>query len=117
MGGAISTLLAERPDHTGLRKGHFDAVLALGAALNFNRTKEPTAPEFTYRPLIPIVYLSNHSETGPILDYISRARKEVQLDLIKGEDNVTVPALWEVARPGHGKSSPRCQPGILPIAY
>ena len=77
MGGAISTRIAELPNAKTLFKG----VLAIGAAL---LVKEEGSL-LKYRPTIPIIYLTNVSEHGPILDYISKVSANAEEDRKRGE--------------------------------
>jgi pimeloyl-ACP methyl ester carboxylesterase len=87
MGGCICTHIAELENASKL----YDGVLAIGAAL---LTTDPEGPEypFTHCPEIPIIYLTNLSETGPIQAYIDEARRK---------EAPILPALWEVSREGH----------------
>ena len=45
-----------------------------------------------YNPCIPILFLTNESELGPVEQYIKRA---------KDTDDAITPAMWTVSRPGH----------------
>jgi hypothetical protein len=96
MGGAISTRIAERPNIRRL----FNGVLAIGAAL---LVKEEGC-ELTYKPTIPILYLTNTSEHGPIENYIARVKENAEAERkagVGGEDEITTPALHAVHREGH----------------
>ena len=88
MGGCICTHLAEVENISKL----YDGVLAIGAALITTDPEPIPALPFTHQPEIPILFLINESETGPIEAYINEAR---------ASDAPIVPALWRVAREGH----------------
>jgi len=86
MGGAIVTHIAELENVSSLYQG----VLAIGAALY---AKDPVNPlSFAHSPQIPILYLTNVTETGSIQAYIDQCRKN---------NAEIVPALWEISREGH----------------
>ena len=74
MGGFISTALAEMP---GVR-AHYSGIMAIGAAL-LN-----AALPLRNRPGIPILYLTNISEIGPVQAYIAAVRREVEADRRNG---------------------------------
>lgn len=74
MGGYISTVLAEMP----CVRTHYTGVMAIGAAL-IN-----AAVPLRNRPGIPILYLTNVSEIGPIQAYIDAVRGEVERDRKRG---------------------------------
>lgn len=97
MGGAIATRIAELPNAKRL----FNGVLAIGAAL---MVKEDQAKPLSYRPTIPIVYLNNTSEHGPIEAYrksvIENAERERQ-SAVSGGDEIITPALHSIHREGH----------------
>jgi hypothetical protein len=95
MGGGICTRLAER------EPGLFHGLLAIGAALmtrEDKQTQEDLQQPLLSRPLIPILYLTNESEIGPIQQYINTARVH-RAD--ETDDLIIPPALWTVSRPGH----------------
>lgn len=110
MGGGICTRLAER------EPALFDGVLAIGAALMTRKDQQSPSDLETVllnRPLIPIIFLTNESELGPIEQYMKKADMEKQQaekqqaeaavnaekSLSTGE--IIPPALWTVSRPGH----------------
>jgi len=106
MGGTAAILLAERhPDM-------FTAVVTVGAALlNARLALGQMGSNGTYaneeagsskevlanRPLIPLILAVNESEVSPARSYVRSA-----WDLHNaGDQEVIVPALWEIKRPGH----------------
>lgn len=102
MGGAISTRIAEKPNIKRL----FNGCLLMGAAL---LVKEEGC-ELSYRPTIPILYLTNVSEHGPIEAYIKRVAENVESDRKKGDlggDELVTPALHAVQREGHNWTNAR----------
>ncbi|KAH3761979.1 hypothetical protein Pelo_6202 [Pelomyxa schiedti] len=102
MGGCVCTLVAER--YPGL----FDGVVAVGAALLAGMGERPPIP-FAHNPRIPILYLTNQSECGPIEAYIdgTRAVSSASSSATEtiGDRPVIVPALWQVLRDGHNSAS------------
>ena len=86
MGGAIVTLIAERyPER-------YQGIVAIGAALLVKEKENPI--DFLYKPLIPLLFLTNQSELGPIQEYIAECNKANE----KEKDELFVPpALWEVS--------------------
>ncbi len=102
MGGAVSTRIAERPNVRRL----FNGVLAMGAAL---MVKEPGC-ELNYCPTIPILYLTNTSEHGPIEHYIARVKDKAEEERksgVGGGDEIVTPALHAVHREGHNWTNAR----------
>ena len=101
MGGCIGTLIAERE----LRRLErclpplYSGVVAFGAALRPAATEDGRALDT--RPGIPLLYVSNASETGPVERYI----QECALQQRPYGDGVCLPALWTVSRPGHNRYS------------
>lgn len=99
MGGGICTRLAERAILEQCLAGEvgcgIDGVLAIGAALGTQDEPEfgGEAP-FSFCPEVPILFLTNVSETGPIRSYIESVRTS-------GCPDAILPALWEVYREGH----------------
>ena len=96
MGGAICTRLAERANIRRL----FNGVLAIGAALLVREE----GCELSYRPTIPILFLTNTSEHGPIENYIARVRESAEAERRAGAgggDEIMTPALHAVHREGH----------------
>jgi len=105
LGGTAAILLAER--HPQL----FDAAVTVGAALLNARLLLAQTAGGTYanedagddreiltnRPRIPIILMVNESEVSPARSYMTRAWELNQA----GDEDVTVPALWEIKRPGH----------------
>jgi hypothetical protein len=85
MGGAIVTLISERyPER-------YQGIVAIGAALLVEEKENPI--DFTYKPVVPLLFLTNQSELGPIQDYMKNCRKLHEEDK---DDTVVQPALWEV---------------------
>ena len=82
MGGAIATLIAET------RSNDYDGVVALGAALHVRDLQHPH--QWTHEPHIPILFLSNQSETDGPRDYVQKAAKAP-----------AKPVFWYVTRDGH----------------
>lgn len=101
MGGAISTRIAERHNVKRL----FNGVLAIGAAL---MVKEEGS-DLCYRPTIPILYLTNTSEHGPIENYIAKVRENAEAERATwdGGDEIITPALHSVEREGHNWTNAR----------
>lgn len=95
MGGAIGTRLAERSNIGRL----FQGVLAIGAALLVK--EDDPAVALTYKPTIPIVFLTNSDELGPVDAYVERVKKEAARVNGGGGDEIITPAVWGVDRPGH----------------
>jgi len=88
MGGAIVTHISESticPDAPKL----FQGIVAIGAALLAKEEKI----EFTFKPQIPILFLTNTDETNNIEEYI----KKINYNIL----NVVTPSLWMVYRNGH----------------
>lgn len=83
----------------------YHGVLAVGAALNVDRRFEESAPEFTYRPGIPCMFVSNVGEAGPVQAYATAAREQAMLEQRQGEESIVVPAIWQALREGHGNLS------------
>jgi pimeloyl-ACP methyl ester carboxylesterase len=82
MGGAIVTLLAERPP------GRYHGALAIGAALHVRDAENPLEP--TAAPSIPLLFLANQSEYEGPAAYVAAAHAAP-----------VPPAIWKVARDGH----------------
>lgn len=104
MGGAISVRIAELPNVARLIQG----VMAIGAALLVKEDDARVA--LRYRPTIPILFLTNTSEVGPIEDYIAKVKANVENDRkekVFGGDEVITPALHSIHREGHNWSNPR----------
>ena len=80
MGGVIGTLIAESP------RRRFHGVLCMGAALQLKNQNAPF--KLNYKPKIPLLFLSNHTEYQAPQDYTN---------LVKSG---TV-ALWKISRDGH----------------
>eukprot|EP00494_Astrolonche_serrata_P027912 UN28177 len=94
MGGGIGTLLAECPD---VHQMNISGILAIGAAIMWPRD-EKNPIELTYKPFIPILYLTNRSETSKIQDYAAKCTK----NCLKNEsESICPPAVWRVDREGH----------------
>jgi len=83
----------------------YHGVLAVGAALNVDRRFEESAPEFTYRPGIPLMFVSNVGEAGPVQAYATTAREQAMLEQRQGEESIVAPAIWQALREGHGNLS------------
>eukprot|EP01124_Arcella_intermedia_P003404 TRINITY_DN11872_c0_g1_i1.p1 TRINITY_DN11872_c0_g1~~TRINITY_DN11872_c0_g1_i1.p1 ORF type:complete len:409 (-),score=94.64 TRINITY_DN11872_c0_g1_i1:14-1240(-) len=84
MGGHISVLMAEQ-FHSSI-----DGVLAVGAALLSK--KDAACYPFQYHTKVPLLFLTNETEIGPIQDYINKT-------IENGAD--VKPVQWTVARQGH----------------
>lgn len=90
MGGKIAVQLAEEP------YGRFDGVLAVGAALmcDDNGTSSPKNTEsfrrHTFKPNIPVLFLSNSNETEFVKQYAALA-----------SSTAANTALWTAVRRGH----------------
>lgn len=114
MGGTAALLLVER------RPDLFNAAVTVGAALlnarlalpqvgssavvYGNEAAEASSEKETLsnRPLAPLLLVVNESELGPARAYSRRA-----WDLHSaGDEDIVVPALWEIKRPGHNWVSP-----------
>jgi hypothetical protein len=91
MGGCIVTLLAENFPH------RYQGALAIGAALFVDQSKEVDPIYLNYRPLIPLLYLTNVSELSGPAQYTEKARKELE----NNDDAIVVPAQWQVDTEGH----------------
>mmetsp|Transcript_39640 Transcript_39640/g.64514 ORF Transcript_39640/g.64514 Transcript_39640/m.64514 type:complete len:309 (+) Transcript_39640:44-970(+) len=122
MGGAVATLLAEnqqkniqqqrrgisRSNMNNVCKPEISGVLAVGAALMWRKdtiTEEEKAIAFTHTPLIPILYLTNYTELGPINQYIEswkRRRKEEEGGQDADSDSLSTKYLlyliWRIRR-------------------
>lgn len=95
--------LAEQPNVRSL----FSGVMAIGAAL-LVKEDDPRL-KLTHRPTIPILFLTNTSEIGPIKTYIANVTEQAEKDMKapSGGDEVKVPALHLVTREGHNWTNPR----------
>jgi hypothetical protein len=82
MGGKIITLIAEQ------KTSPYTAVMGIGSALHI--TEEGNPDDLTFSPQIPILFLSNQSETKSPENYM----KSFKSGKIK-------PVLWIVDRDGH----------------
>ena len=82
MGGKIITLIAEQENPT------YTAVMGIGAALHLTEKGKPD--DLTFKPQIPILFLSNQSETDSPENYLS-----------KYKPGKVKPVLWIVDRDGH----------------
>ena len=82
MGATIGTMIAENPNLI------YTAVLAIGLP----QTHRYNIPEFdlSYKPEIPILFVSNRNETEAPTDYLIKAK----IELMK-------PAFWTIDRDGH----------------
>lgn len=80
MGGVIGTIVAERSDHKA-----YQGVLAVAAALGGEGDKN-----LSHTPQIPILFLSNRSETAGPGAYVKASF-----------NGPAVPVLWTVNRDGH----------------
>ena len=100
MGGAIAVLAAEG-NHGA--QGLFDGVIAIGAALLHAVETDGEPCVFTHRPTVPLLFLTNQSELGPIEQYESRCAEAWAIGSAgRGEDpEVVPPATWTVWREGH----------------
>jgi len=79
------TLISERyPER-------YQGIVAIGAALLVEEKENPI--DFTYRPVVPLLFLTNQSELGPIQEYMEKCRKLNEQDR---DDTTVLPALWEV---------------------
>lgn len=85
MGGLIVTRIAE-----GALEG-VDGVVAVGAYLGDGKSDAPH-PDLTWKPSVPILYLTNQDELGHPVAYRAKA----------GADQT---ALWTVKRDGHCNTS------------
>lgn len=84
MGGAIVTRMAET------RKGQYDGVLAIGAALNIGGIN------YAFAPQMPVLFLSNQNEMNDPRQYQQRAAV-----------TPLIPAVWQVKRDGHCNTNDR----------
>lgn len=90
MGGKIALQLAEEP------KGRFDGVLAIGAALlcdDNGTSSEKNMESFrkhTFRPSIPVLFVSNANEVGLVNEYAALA-----------STNTANTSVWTAVRRGH----------------
>ena len=82
MGGAIGTMIAET------HAGDYDGVLLVGAVLSLHDKDDPY--RMTYRPAMPMLFLTNQSELNSASVYVRHASS--------GDKPV---ALWTVKRDGH----------------
>jgi hypothetical protein len=100
MGGAIAVLAAEG-NHGA--QGLFDGVIAIGAALLHAVETDGEPCVFTHRPTVPLLFLTNQSELGPIEQYGSRCAEARAIgSAARGEvPEVVPPATWTVWREGH----------------
>lgn len=78
MGGRIVTHIAET------RADKYDGAVAVGAALSIE------SASYTFDPKMPILFLTNQSETSDVKAYISKAAR-----------STVKPAFWLVKRDGH----------------
>lgn len=106
MGGAICTLLSEREPLL------FDGVLGVGAALMTRKdrqSEEDKQQVLKQWPLIPILFLTNESELGPIQQYVAGVSQHINQPKRGGAEEAEkeeqeapiLPAIWTVSRPGH----------------
>lgn len=96
MGGGIATRLAER------EPGLFDGVLGVGAALltrKDRQSSEDLEVELLNRPMLPIIFLTNESELGPIEQYVEKVQQQSDIE------DLVLPAVWTISRPGHNWTS------------
>jgi len=103
MGGAIVTQIAERKEGESKR---YHGVVGVGAALytpDAPLVRSVDNPSFTYRPQIPVLYLTNQSEIEAPQYYVNQCRKKQGEDPGSGEGGRegVVPAFWTVYRDGH----------------
>ena len=98
MGGAIAVLAAEGKHGA---QGLFDGVIAIGAALLHAVETDGEACVFTHRPTVPLLFLTNQSELGPIEQYESRCALAIESVPVDGAPEVVPPATWTVWREGH----------------
>eukprot|EP01125_Pyxidicula_operculata_P001307 TRINITY_DN11203_c0_g1_i1.p1 TRINITY_DN11203_c0_g1~~TRINITY_DN11203_c0_g1_i1.p1 ORF type:complete len:489 (-),score=92.09 TRINITY_DN11203_c0_g1_i1:79-1545(-) len=102
MGGAIVTYLAEFFPHL------YDGAVAIGAALSVGREVDDEMIKnlgpnlFSEKPGYPILYLTNQSELTLIQKYIKGVQTKIDEN---PDDNIYLPALWEVWREGHNHVS------------
>ena len=79
------TLISERyPER-------YQGIVAIGAALLVEEKENPI--DFTHKPVVPLLFLTNQSELGPIQEYMENCRKLHEKDR---DDTTVLPALWEV---------------------
>jgi len=96
MGGLIATLIAE-----GALEGA-DGVVAIGAYLG-EAEGEDFYKALSFRPKVPVLYLTNETE----LEHPQHYRKQAGPEMT---------ALWEIKRPGHCNVSPTEQlAGVLAL--
>jgi hypothetical protein len=95
MGGHIVTLIAE--NYPEIARG----CLGSGAALLSKGKEEEESIPLAGTTKIPILYLTNFSETTPIRSFISKCEKNSQK-----ASNVVVPVQWIVSHPGHCNFGP-----------
>lgn len=88
MGGAVVAHASEL-----VQVGLFDGAVAIGAALLAGKSEDPPL-ELSGRPSFRILFLTNTSELGPIRAFIGKSKESK-------DEQVIVPALWEVLREGH----------------
>ena len=93
MGGMISTLIAESD------KGKFDGVVAIGAGLQL---KDSLGFELTYKPQLPIIFLTNQSEAAVPKAYVEKASQ-----------NNDKAVFWLVKRDGHVNVNSREQEAAI----
>ena len=100
MGGAIAVLAAEG-NHGA--QGLFDGVIAIGAALLHAIETDGEPCIFTHRPTVPLLFLTNQSELGPIEQYESRCAEVLATKsaVVGEEPEMVPPATWTVWREGH----------------
>ena len=87
MGAVISLLIVEN------ESSDYNGLLALGAGLGSKDKENPLL--LNYKPLTPVLFLSNNTETEPPLRYISLV-----------EDGYKKPKFWIIDRPGHCNENP-----------
>lgn len=92
MGGQIVTRCAELPNANEL----FGAAIAIGAALYTREEGQKMPFVYTFQPKIPILYLTNMSETSVMEDYIANVKQHYEQD-----QSLFVPVQTEVWREGH----------------
>ncbi len=67
-----------------------------------DQTPEDLEVPLLYSPRIPIIYLTNESELGPIESYVRKCK-----DRIVGGEAAECPAIWTVSRAGHNWTNQR----------
>lgn len=85
MGGLIVTLMAER------YPSHYAGAVAIGAALDLDENGRRIKP--SYRPKIPLVFLTNQSELKQPVNYVIAGASSENTNLR--------PALFRISRDGH----------------